>query len=145
MTNLEALKIKPASIKGWLEGVQDEEDLENPIIDKIRNVMRLVYVSAQANDLIPIDAISPVNHVHISTTTAGSAGKNGCGDGLDRRHDSPDSVAVGERPWVISLLSDHQCLQGHALKPAWILDGMMVARDGVEPPTPAFSGLRSTT
>jgi hypothetical protein len=23
--------------------------------------------------------------------------------------------------------------------------GMMVARDGVEPPTPAFSGLRSTT
>jgi integrase len=69
MTNLEALKIKPASIKGWLEGVQDEEDLENPIIDKIRNVMRLVYVSAQANDLIPIDAISPVNHVHISTTT----------------------------------------------------------------------------
>jgi integrase len=67
---LEALKIKPNSIKGWLEDVQDKEDLENPTIDKIRNVMRLIYVSAQANDLIPprTDA-NPLIHVHINTTS----------------------------------------------------------------------------
>jgi hypothetical protein len=28
--------------------------------------------------------------------------------------------------------------------PGWTVENM-VARDGVEPPTPAFSGLRSTT
>jgi integrase len=66
---LEALKIKPALIKGWLEDVQDEEDLENSTVDKIRNVMHLIYVSAQANDLISIETANPVNHVHINTTT----------------------------------------------------------------------------
>jgi integrase len=66
----EALKIKPSEIKNWLEDVQDKEDLENPTIDKIRNVMHLIYVSAQANDLIPptLEA-NPLNHVHINTTS----------------------------------------------------------------------------
>jgi|SRR5208282_1010159 len=49
----EALKIKPSEIKGWLESVQDEEDLENSTVDKIRRVMHLVFSIAQANDLIP--------------------------------------------------------------------------------------------
>ena len=31
--------------------------------------MHLVYVSAQANGLISIEAVNPVNHVHINTTT----------------------------------------------------------------------------
>jgi len=66
----EALKIKPPEIKGWLESVQDEEDLENSTVDKIRRVMHLVYSMAQANDLIPRTAeANPVKHVHIATTT----------------------------------------------------------------------------
>jgi len=66
----EALKIKPSEIKGWLESVQDEEDLENSTVDKIRRVMHLVYSMAQANDLIPrtVEA-NPVTHVHIAPTT----------------------------------------------------------------------------
>jgi integrase len=66
----EALKIKPSEIKGWLESVQDEEDLENPTVDKIRRVMHLIYSTAQANDLIPrtMEA-NPVTHVHIATTS----------------------------------------------------------------------------
>ena len=57
-------------IKGWLESVQDEEDLENSTVDKIRRVMHLVYSTAQANDLIPRTAeANPVTHVHIATTT----------------------------------------------------------------------------
>jgi hypothetical protein len=53
--------------------------------------------------------------------------------------------AVGDRSWVILPFLHLGDFQLNALKPAWILDEMMVARDGVEPPTPAFSGLRSTT
>ena len=65
-----ALKIKPSEIKGWLESVQDVEDLENSTVDKVRRVMHLVYSTAQANDLIPrtVEA-NPVTHVHIATTT----------------------------------------------------------------------------
>ena len=65
----DALKIKPSEIKG-LESVQDEEDLENPTVDKIRRVMHLVCSMAQTNDLIPRTAeANPVTHVHIATTT----------------------------------------------------------------------------
>lgn len=65
-----ALKIKPSEIKGWLESVQDEEDLENSTMDKIRRVASLIYSTAQANDLISrtVEA-NPVKHVHIATTT----------------------------------------------------------------------------
>jgi integrase len=66
----EALKIKPSEIKGWLESVQDEEDLENSTVAKIRRVMHLVYSMAQADDLIPrTEEANPVVHVHIATTT----------------------------------------------------------------------------
>ena len=66
----EALKIKPHEIKSWLENLQDEEELENPTIEKIRRVMNLIYKSAQANDLIPRTAeANPVAHVHISTVS----------------------------------------------------------------------------
>jgi hypothetical protein len=66
----DALKLKPSEIKAWLESVQDEEDLENSTVDKIRRVMNLVYSMAQASDLIQrtVDA-NPVKHVHIATTT----------------------------------------------------------------------------
>src|SRR5579863_4773054 len=66
----DALKITPSEIKGWLESVQDEENLENSTVEKIRRVMHLVYSTAQANDLIPrtVEA-NPVKHVHIATTT----------------------------------------------------------------------------
>jgi hypothetical protein len=56
------LKIKPSEIKGWLESVQDEEDLENSTVDKIRRVMHLVYSMAQANDLIPRTVGSESSH-----------------------------------------------------------------------------------
>lgn len=66
----EALKIKPSEIKGWLESVQDKENLENTTVDKVRRVMHLVYSMAQANDVIPRTAeANPVTHVHIATTT----------------------------------------------------------------------------
>jgi integrase len=66
----DALKIKPSEIKAWLESTQDQEDLENSTVDKIRRVMHLVYSMAQANDLIPRTSESnPVTHVHIATTT----------------------------------------------------------------------------
>jgi hypothetical protein len=52
-----------------------------------------------------------------------------------------DRSAVGDQPWVISSSFHYQDFRQHALKPAWI---MMVARDGVEPPTPAFSGPKLT-
>ena len=339
---MEALRIKPSQIKDWLESVQDEEDLANGTMDKIRNVMRLVYKSAYANDLIPVDVVNPLGHVHINTTSEyeallvtpqeawtiscrmrlfervltvlvavtglrigevlalrwcnvdwlkglihvrsnfvrgvfgepkspaskkpvvlhalvmgllktwrettayagdqdfvfasermrgkqprvpnmlvadhlrpaaeqvieiptghrfgfhnlrhalssflleigtdhpghaamgrpndadedvcpqshgqekGSTGQDGRRDGLKRDHSTTDSVAVyspkpawilvqngvvGDQSWVILPFSDHQAFQPKALNPAWILDGMMVARDGVEPPTPAFSDL----
>jgi integrase len=67
--DMEALRIKPSEIKDWLESVQDEEDLANGTMDKIRNVMRLVYKSAYSNDLIPVDAVNPLGHVHINTTS----------------------------------------------------------------------------
>jgi integrase len=52
------------------ESLQDEEDLENSTVDKLRRVMHLVYSTAQANDLIPRTAeANPVTHVHIATTT----------------------------------------------------------------------------
>ena len=64
----EALKIKPSKIKGWLEKLQDKEDLENPTVDKIRRVMHLVYKTAQANDLIPrTEEANPVAFVSIAT------------------------------------------------------------------------------
>jgi hypothetical protein len=37
--DMEALRIKASQIKDWLESVQDEEDLANTTVDKIRNVM----------------------------------------------------------------------------------------------------------
>ena len=46
-------------------------------------------------------------------------------------------VGVGDRPWVI--------LPGFWRHCSANIFRLMVARDGVEPPTPAFSGLRSTT
>jgi integrase len=66
----DALRIKPSEIKAWLESVQDDEDLENSTVDKIRRVMNLVYSTAQANDLIPrtLEA-NPVKHVHIAVGT----------------------------------------------------------------------------
>lgn len=36
--DVEALKITPSEIKGWLESVQDEEDLENSTVDKVRRL-----------------------------------------------------------------------------------------------------------
>jgi hypothetical protein len=71
-TNLRSL-LMPAAVRlreGWLESVQDQADLENSTVDKIRRVMHLVYSTAQANDLIPrtVEA-NPVTHVHIATAT----------------------------------------------------------------------------
>jgi hypothetical protein len=56
-----------------------------------------------------------------------------------KRGNRPTShpVGVGDRPWVISTSSGRQISSKSF--------GMMVARDGVEPPTPAFSGLRTTS
>jgi hypothetical protein len=54
------------------------------------------------------------------------------------------SAAASGRPIERSVEDDP--LNGTKLESAILqVIGMMVARDGVEPPTPAFSGLRSTT
>jgi integrase len=64
----EALKITPSQIKNWLEDVQDKEDLENPTVDKIRDVMNGVYQIAKANELIPrTEEANPLNNVHLDT------------------------------------------------------------------------------
>ena len=62
------MKIRPSEIKGWLESIQDEKDLEKSTVDKIRRVMHLVYSTAQANDLIPrLSEANPVTHVRIAS------------------------------------------------------------------------------
>jgi hypothetical protein len=58
--------------------------------------------------------------------------QNDRGYGSDRENRSRShSVGVGDRPWVILPASCRQISDKSF--------GMMVARDGVEPPTPAFS------
>jgi hypothetical protein len=48
------------------------------------------------------------------------------------------TAQVQRESWVGSWVEDVRVCAAKSF-------GMMVARDGVEPPTPAFSGLRSTT
>ena len=67
----------------------------------------------------------------------GGSGKDDRSHGSERENRSTvHPVGVGDRPWVILPVSGRQISAKFF--------GMMVARDGVEPPTPAFSGLRST-
>ena len=64
----------------------------------------------------------------------GCSGKDDRSHGSERENRSTvHPVGVGDRPWVILPAS---CCQISAK-----FFGMMVARDGVEPPTPAFSEL----
>ena len=68
----------------------------------------------------------------------GGSGKDDRGYGSEPGNRSTvHPVGVGDRPGVILPVSRRQISAK--------LFGIMVARDGVEPPTPAFSGLRSTT
>ena len=54
----------------------------------------------------------------------------------------PRSSAIGK----LGAVSDHRCeITGVKFRAGLLTIENMVARDGVEPPTPAFSGLRSTT
>src|SRR6266852_8236519 len=65
----------------------------------------------------------------------GGSGKDDRSHGPERGNRSTvHPVGVGDRPWVILPVSCRRI--------AAKFFGMMVARDGVEPPTPAFSGLR---
>ena len=66
-------------------------------------------------------------------TSGSSANRKLSTNGLLERN----PVGVGNRRWVILRVSCRQISDKFFR--------MMVARDGVEPPTPAFSGLRSTT
>jgi len=61
------------------------------------------------------------------------SGKDDRSHGSKRGNRSAHPVSAGDRAWVISQGPDHP-IQTKFF-------GIMVARDGVEPPTPAFSGL----
>ena len=66
----------------------------------------------------------------------GVSGEDDRSYGAQRADGASLDVTMGDRPWVILGISGRQ-LSAKAFE-------MMVARDGIEPPTPAFSGLRST-
>jgi hypothetical protein len=48
-----ALGIEPLEVEDWLTTLKQEEDLENPTLDRMRRVMSMVYRHGQRYGLIP--------------------------------------------------------------------------------------------
>lgn len=67
---LAALRIQPLEIERWLEALQEEEELQNPTLDKYRRQMYLVYKHGQRHGLIPrTQEANPLNFVRQSSTS----------------------------------------------------------------------------
>lgn len=65
--NREALTIRPLEIRKWLESIQDDEDLSNSTVKKIRDVMSLVYTTGIENGLLPLtERTNPLTFVPTS-------------------------------------------------------------------------------
>lgn len=59
-----ALSIQPLEVEEWLSAVKEEQELENPTLDKMRRVMSLVYKHGQRYGLIPRrDECNPLRFV----------------------------------------------------------------------------------
>ena len=66
--NRPALEIEPLQIVQWLKAIEREEELENPTVDKIRRVMKLVFKHAQTYGLIPRgEEANPMKFVRVKT------------------------------------------------------------------------------
>ncbi len=65
-----ALRLQPLEIERWLDALQEEEELENPTLDKYRRQMYLVYKHGQRHGLIPrTQEANPLNFVRQSSTS----------------------------------------------------------------------------
>ncbi len=65
-----ALGIEPLEIEQWLKAIKQEEELENPTLDKIRRVMSLVFKHGQRYGLIPrSEESNPLRFVRCKTTS----------------------------------------------------------------------------
>ena len=63
-----ALGIQPLEVEEWLSAVKEEQELENPTLDKMRRVMSLVYKHGQRYGLIPRrDECNPLRFVRCKT------------------------------------------------------------------------------
>jgi integrase len=63
-----ALSIQPLEVEEWLSAVKEEQELENPTLDKMRRVMSLVYKHGQRYGLIPRrDECNPLRFVRCKT------------------------------------------------------------------------------
>jgi integrase len=65
-----ALGIEPLEVEDWLTTLKQEEDLENPTLDRMRRVMSMVYRHGQRYGLIPRSQESnPMRFVRCNTTS----------------------------------------------------------------------------
>jgi integrase len=66
----DALRIQPLEIESWLDSLQEQEELQNPTLDKYRRQMFLVYKHGQRHGLIPrTQEANPLNFVRQSSTS----------------------------------------------------------------------------
>jgi integrase len=66
-----ALSIEPLEIEEWLAAVKQEEQLENPTLDRMRRVMSLVYKHGQRYGLIPRrEECNPLRFVRCKTVSS---------------------------------------------------------------------------
>lgn len=65
-----ALSIEPLEVEEWLAAVKQEEQLENPTLDRMRRVMSLVYKHGQRYGLIPRrEECNPLRFVRCKTVS----------------------------------------------------------------------------
>jgi len=65
-----ALGIEPLEVEDWLTTLKQEEDLENPTLDRMRRVMSMVYRHGQRYGLIPrTQESNPMCFVRCKTTS----------------------------------------------------------------------------
>ena len=68
--NRVALAIQPLEIEQWLKGLNREEQLENPTLDKMQRVMNLVFKHGQRYGIIPrTEEANPLRFVRCKTTS----------------------------------------------------------------------------
>ena len=66
----DALRIQPLEIETWLDSLMDEEQLQNPTLDKYRRQMFLVYKHGQRYGLIPrTQEANPLRFVRQSSSS----------------------------------------------------------------------------
>ena len=75
----DALRIQPLEIETWLDSLMDEEQLQNPTLDKYRRQMFLVYKHGQRYGLIPrTQEANPLRFVRQSSPFCGNGKATRC-------------------------------------------------------------------